>query len=282
MALDQIITLNDNSARLPKELRARTVEFTAEEKSKLTNGKMGAYSSLIDRNKPIEVIRGDTPDAPHGVMAAHAPAPVAATSHMNPLRRDAMDDIAQAQGVITVKDPAIVGGRTTPANATVIKYEPWQLLKAGAARTATAQPPSTPPAPTVLPPQTTWTSTVVPQPPAAPPTQVAQPTTQALTISAPTAASPLKRETVNLSSPTIGKHRLKVAQLLVSSSIVVLVYEDNDESTIYEPPALGADHILCVEHGADKYECVYHGLSVSQPVVGQPGRQLLLVVLVRV
>ncbi len=287
---DPTFVLNDGQGRVPPHARAQVVEFSPEELARLNAGRKGLHSQVIDRNRPIQVIRGEGPEAPRGTLAAPAPA-AAAAANWGPVHRDATDDLLAQQGVITVStpNPGEHTGRPVASNAIVIPYSAEQLKKAGVAvptppPTVVVGAPSAPPSPTTLDPVVWSTAKVVPSPPAALPTHIAQPSTQAITVSgAPMPAGQLiKRETVILSSPTIGKHRLKVTQVLISATIIVLVYEDNDDTTIYEPPDSGSAQPLLLEYGADKYECAYYGQSVTQQVLDQPGRQLLLVVLVRV
>jgi hypothetical protein len=91
----------------------------------------------------------------------------------------------------------------------------------------------------------------------------------------------VKRVSVVLSSPTIGRHRLKVAQVLVSQSLVILAYVDDDDSTIYEPPRSVDGQQIVVEYEGQSHPCVYMDMNVTQPSLNGD-QQLLLVVLVRV
>lgn len=116
----------------------------------------------------------------------------------------------------------------------------------------------------------------------APPT-VVEPQAAPVVTGSPAAPvpAPVKRVSVVLSSPTIGRHRLKVAQVLISESLVVLAYVDDDDSTIYEPPRSTEGQTIIVEYEGRAYTCVYMDMNVTQPSLAGD-HQLLLVVLVRV
>ncbi len=177
------------------------------------------------------------------VTSVVAAPPIIPRVQTGPRRTDALDDLEKAAGVITIQ-PQMAGGRATRETPKTVSH--------------------------VVAPARVAPQTIV-QAPAAP----------VVTGSPQVLPATVKRVTVQLSSPTIGRHRLKVAQVLVSATVVVLAYVDDDDSTIYEPPETGDGQAITVEYDGQVYQCAYLGQSVSQPVLNSD-QQLLLVVLVRV
>jgi hypothetical protein len=102
---------------------------------------------------------------------------------------------------------------------------------------------------------------VQPAAPAAPSVQL-QGLAGGIGIAQMTPAVPQKQR-VTISSPTIGKHRIRVDFVGVSSSVVVLAYLNTDDAVIFEPPAGGVENPLTVEFNEKSYTCAYHGFSVE-------------------
>ncbi len=95
------------------------------------------------------------------------------------------------------------------------------------------------------------------------------------------AATPVKKpkkQAVTLSSPQMGRLRVKVDFLSISGSVIALGYIDDDDTTIIEPPVCSNENPLTVEIGADKYKCLSGDWSFESEAGGQ---KVLWVVLVR-
>lgn len=95
------------------------------------------------------------------------------------------------------------------------------------------------------------------------------------------AAKPLEKVRLAISSPTMGKVRTTALYVSVSPSVVAIIYSGDDESNIFEPPALGKENPITVEYNGNAYECWCFGFSseISIPAFGNA--PALLVVLPR-
>jgi len=87
-----------------------------------------------------------------------------------------------------------------------------------------------------------------------------------------------KKTAVTLSSPQMGRLRVKVDFLSISGSVIALGYIDDDDTTIIEPPVCQEENPLTVEVGADRYACLSGDWSFESETGGQ---KVLWVVLVR-
>jgi hypothetical protein len=112
------------------------------------------------------------------------------------------------------------------------------------------------------------------------PTQQAQPRQPAAQPEPQQSASfGVEKIRVTLRSDKMGTHRIKVNKLSISDTVIVLGYIDDDDAVIVEPPlSTDKEDTLTIEHGKEKYICLYYGFTSEMQVDGYP---MLLVVLVR-
>jgi len=95
------------------------------------------------------------------------------------------------------------------------------------------------------------------------------------------AAKPLEKVRLAISSPTMGKVRTTALYVSVSPSIVAIIYSGEDESNIFEPPALGKENPITVEYDGNSYECWCFGFSSEVNIPAFGNAPALLVVLPR-
>lgn len=91
----------------------------------------------------------------------------------------------------------------------------------------------------------------------------------------------LKKQTVSLSSPTMGRVRAKVGMIAVSKTVVVLGYLDDDDTAIIEPPVSGSETVIEVGYGDHTFKCHYYGFTFEMMLPAFGDVPMLMVVLVR-
>lgn len=227
---DHIVVLRDQPT-IPEEMRPKLVEPGMDK----TELKLPEKASVISRTSKIAVA--------------------------------ADDDLLLREGVKQVDMTIGVGGNPTPPGPVVYAVRPPPSdPKLGGACITVSQPSrqtnviGNGPAPqTKTAQEDTRFSRVSPESLRVPPAQIVTP--QAAGIS--TVMATVKKTTVCLINPAMGKVRAKVDHVGVSDSLIMLAYKNDDNTTIVEPPICGADNPLLVEIGDQRYRCVYGGWSVE-------------------
>jgi hypothetical protein len=163
-----------------------------------------------------------------------------------------LQDSKPAISIPKSQDVSHAGGNYVTNSKAVIKVErvrivDGQLVKEAAGTTADQRPAVVKPKDEALQPTLAANSRVEVQP-------------QIKTEIVSTSPKQLKK--VTISSDTLGKLHLKVADVLISETVIVLVY-DGSESARVEPPRAGGDNPLTLVYEQKSYTCIYGDFAVD-------------------
>lgn len=226
-------------------------------------------STVISRNAPIQVFRGDPESKPDPTtiteVAYESSTPPKEVVYADrPLPSDDQN-IAMTRpvenGVGVIPTPRQESRVQPKATTTLVRPEPHQEPSTQLQANPAQEMPK--PEPRVMLRQEQQKVAQAPQPVPQPPSPQ-----QPRVVTA-------KRHKVRLSNEGMGRITVFVDNIVISDSIIILAYREDGSTAVAEPPKCGTDNPVFVEYENKQYPCIFGGWSAEM-------EERLLVVLVRI
>jgi len=210
-----------------------------------TELRLPSNAAVIDRNAPVQVIRGEEAGAPVEVMKQVGPAVKSADAReVVYADRPPPADLGVAHPDFEQDYQYGVGVPAGQERQTALLGEIQPIRDAGEAQTGDPMPEN--------------------------------PLTQSVRETHVGAPPKVSRKAITIASDKMGRHRVRVVIASVSETTVVLGYLNTDEETIIEPPMADKDSPLSITVDGKTYKCASYGLTNEYTFAGFPLLQVVL------
>ena len=209
-----------------------------------TELRLPSNAAVIDRNAPVQVIRGEEAGAPVEVMEQ-----VGGTIRSEPQNivyadRPPPADLGVAQPDVQQPYEYGIGVANDPGRSATQLGDIQPIRDAGEAQTGVPMSDN--------------------------------PMTQVVREQKVGGQPKVHRKAITIASDRMGRHRVRVVIASVSDSNVVLGYLNTDDETIIEPPMADQENPLTITIDGKAYKCVSYGLTNEFTFAGYPLLQVVL------
>lgn len=209
-----------------------------------TDLRLPASAAVIDRNAPVQVIRGEEAGAPVEVLEQIGGTIRSEPGNVVYADRPPPADLGVAQPDVQQPYEYGIGVANDSGRSTALLGDIQPIRDAGEAQTGVAMSDN--------------------------------PMTQVVREQKVGGQPKVHRKAITIASDRMGRHRIRVVIASVSETNIVLGYLNTDEETIIEPPMADQEEPLTVTIDGKSYKCASYGLTNEFTFAGFPLLQVVL------